>query len=233
MLTLSLFLNAGNSWESLPRKFKRQPTELFLLKTCVVIFQSLGFRMVQYIQCIGCWHLNNSCSLMQCYWPTNWRCTCQLQLWCLALVVLPECTFVRYRPGNGILVFTCPYTERPLPRENCSDGLAVSEEQFTEDSTENGSLLHSGNTVIIGSITSVMIALAWAGVQFSWSSAQVLVPLILGGVGIIAFFMIESMCSWIKEPTVSRSLSLSDRYRHIQLCTLIDSVVHSHKSDDS
>ena len=44
--------------------------------------------------------------------------------------------------------------------------------------------LCSGNIIIIGSATSCIIALTWAGVTLSWSSAQVIAPLIVGIAGL-------------------------------------------------
>ncbi|KAI0657015.1 iron permease [Cubamyces menziesii] len=41
-----------------------------------------------------------------------------------------------------------------------------------------------GNIIIIGSATSCIIALTWAGVTFPWSSAQVIAPLVIGLVGL-------------------------------------------------
>ncbi|KAH9979113.1 hypothetical protein BGW80DRAFT_1249328 [Lactifluus volemus] len=41
-----------------------------------------------------------------------------------------------------------------------------------------------GNILIIGSITSVVIGLAWGGVRYPWTSIHVLVPLIIGFVGL-------------------------------------------------
>lgn len=55
---------------------------------------------------------------------------------------------------------------------------------------------------MIGATTSLIIALAWAGVQYSWASTQTLVPLILGVVGLVAFmgweakFAIEPVVPW-------------------------------------
>lgn len=49
-----------------------------------------------------------------------------------------------------------------------------------------------GNAIIIVSTTITIIALTWAGVQHSWGSAAVLVPLILGLLGIGAFFVYEA-----------------------------------------
>ncbi|KAI1321917.1 major facilitator superfamily protein [Xylariaceae sp. FL0255] len=48
-----------------------------------------------------------------------------------------------------------------------------------------------GNLLFTASVTSVLVALAWAGVVYPWSSYQVLVPLILGFAGIIGFLFFE------------------------------------------
>ena len=60
--------------------------------------------------------------------------------------------------------------------------------------------VNSGNTVIIGSTVSILLALTWAGLQFAWNSPQVLAPLIIGGVGIAVFGLIEVFVA--KHPTV-------------------------------
>ncbi|KIP04468.1 hypothetical protein PHLGIDRAFT_109526 [Phlebiopsis gigantea 11061_1 CR5-6] len=57
-----------------------------------------------------------------------------------------------------------------------------------------------GNAVIIGSTVSVLLALTWAGLQFSWDSPQVLAPLIIGGVGIAVFGYIEAFL--VEHPTM-------------------------------
>ncbi|KAH8108240.1 iron permease [Phellopilus nigrolimitatus] len=44
-----------------------------------------------------------------------------------------------------------------------------------------------GNLIVVASTTAVIIALTWGGIQFPWSSARVLVPLILGLFGLVAF----------------------------------------------
>ena len=46
----------------------------------------------------------------------------------------------------------------------------------------------------------MLVALTWGGVRFRWDSAHVLAPLIIGFVGIIAFFVLER--TWIKGKTV-------------------------------
>ncbi|EIN09217.1 iron permease [Punctularia strigosozonata HHB-11173 SS5] len=57
-----------------------------------------------------------------------------------------------------------------------------------------------GNIMFVGSTTSVLLALTWAGQQFRWASFHVLVPLCIGFAGIFAFFALER---WVvREPTV-------------------------------
>ncbi len=58
-----------------------------------------------------------------------------------------------------------------------------------------------GIIVMIGSTVSILLAITWGGLQFPWTSAHVLVPLIVGALGIIVFFVLEMY--WLKGPTVS------------------------------
>ncbi|KAF9064952.1 major facilitator superfamily domain-containing protein [Rhodocollybia butyracea] len=57
-----------------------------------------------------------------------------------------------------------------------------------------------GLPIIIVGTMSVILALTLGGVRFPWSSVQVLVPLIIGIIAIVCFFVVEAR--WIKEPTV-------------------------------
>jgi len=50
-----------------------------------------------------------------------------------------------------------------------------------------------GNVLIIACTTAIVIALTWGGIQFSWSSPHVLVPLILGNVGLVLFMIYEAI----------------------------------------
>ncbi|KZS99914.1 MFS general substrate transporter [Laetiporus sulphureus 93-53] len=63
-----------------------------------------------------------------------------------------------------------------------------------------------GNMLIISSSTSVMIALTWGGVTAPWASYRVLVPLVLGLVGLAFFILYESI--WAIEPLVNPCSSL-------------------------
>ena len=48
-----------------------------------------------------------------------------------------------------------------------------------------------GNVIFVASISAVLIALSWAGAQYSWSSFRVLAPLIVGLAGLVSFFVYE------------------------------------------
>jgi len=61
-----------------------------------------------------------------------------------------------------------------------------------------------GNVIIIGSTTSLVIGLTWGGVNFSWSSPHVLVPLIIGICGVICFFFYEAFVA--TNPLVPHAL---------------------------
>lgn len=61
-----------------------------------------------------------------------------------------------------------------------------------------------GNFTVMGSSTAIVIAMTWGGVLYPWSAARVLVPLILGFVGLAAFLLYEAL--WAKYPLVPISL---------------------------
>ncbi|KAI0310338.1 MFS general substrate transporter [Amylostereum chailletii] len=66
-----------------------------------------------------------------------------------------------------------------------------------------------GNLIVIASTTAVVIALSWGGLEFAWSSARVLVPLVVGMVGLCGFLVYEATLA--KHPSVPISLILVDR----------------------
>ena len=67
--------------------------------------------------------------------------------------------------------------------------------------------LRRGNIVIIGSTVSMLVALTYGGLQFAWTSWHVLLPIIVGALGLCFFFVYEA--KWAKEPTVSRNQSIT------------------------
>ncbi|CDO74565.1 hypothetical protein BN946_scf184771.g1 [Trametes cinnabarina] len=64
--------------------------------------------------------------------------------------------------------------------------------------------LRSGNFLVIASTTCIVLGLTWGGIKFPWSSAKVLVPLIVGLVGLAFFILYEAM--WAKNPIVPITL---------------------------
>jgi MFS family permease len=59
----------------------------------------------------------------------------------------------------------------------------------------------AGNALLIASVVSVLIALNWAGAEYPWSSWRVIVPLVIGLMGIGGFLILEST-TLIPEPTM-------------------------------
>lgn len=51
----------------------------------------------------------------------------------------------------------------------------------------------SGTFLVIASTTACVIGLTWSGVQYAWTSAPVLVPLVAGLVGLGVFIVYESV----------------------------------------
>lgn len=49
----------------------------------------------------------------------------------------------------------------------------------------------SGTALIAGGSTAVILGITWGGVQAPWSSGQVIAPLVVGAVAIVAFFVYE------------------------------------------
>ncbi|KAI0259681.1 iron permease [Gloeopeniophorella convolvens] len=63
-----------------------------------------------------------------------------------------------------------------------------------------------GNALVMSSTTSVVIGLTWGGIQYPWSSARVLVPLVLGISGLCAFLVYELVfCKAPKMPIVLKT----------------------------
>ncbi|KAI5478027.1 MFS multidrug transporter [Pseudohyphozyma bogoriensis] len=56
------------------------------------------------------------------------------------------------------------------------------------------------NVIFVAATTSAILGITWAGSTYSWGSSHVLVPLVLGLVGIAVYLFIEK--TWVKNPTV-------------------------------
>ncbi|EIW57860.1 Mfs1.1 [Trametes versicolor FP-101664 SS1] len=60
-----------------------------------------------------------------------------------------------------------------------------------------------GSSLVTGSTVLIFLATTWGGLTFPWSSPQVLSLLIIGGIGMVLFFVIERY--WLKGPTIPRA----------------------------
>ena len=79
--------------------------------------------------------------------------------------------------------------------------------------------------LVIASTAAVVLALTWGGVQFPWSSAHILVPLLLGFAGLLAFMWYESrfaqiplVCEMIYLVGVGVLTPFQDSYRGPEHC---------------
>ena len=61
-----------------------------------------------------------------------------------------------------------------------------------------------GGGLFVSSTTSFLIGLSWGGIQYPWSSASTLVPLIIGGVGMVATIIWERTSPY--EPFLPSSI---------------------------
>jgi hypothetical protein len=64
-----------------------------------------------------------------------------------------------------------------------------------------GRIDYAGNIILIASVVSVLLALSWGGALYAWQTYQVLVPLVLGLLGLVLFHWYETM-PWIQVPTL-------------------------------
>ncbi|KAG5798393.1 hypothetical protein H9Q69_002541 [Fusarium xylarioides] len=55
--------------------------------------------------------------------------------------------------------------------------------------------------LLIGSVTSIVLALSWGGSKHPWSGWQTVVPLVIGLLALVAFFAYQG-APWLKEPTM-------------------------------
>jgi MFS family permease len=80
-----------------------------------------------------------------------------------------------------------------------------------------------GGFLFISSLTSFLIGLSWAGVQFRWSSFRTLVPMVVGAVGVFASLLWEHFSA--REPFLRRSLFYSGSAIAAYLCALVQGLL--------
>lgn len=79
--------------------------------------------------------------------------------------------------------------------------LNVRYQKETNLATRISTIDWAGNVIFIAAITSVLLALSWAGVLHPWSSYNVLVPLLVGMAGLAGFLVFEGS-RFAPNPTV-------------------------------
>ncbi|KAK4233028.1 putative MFS-type transporter YusP [Achaetomium macrosporum] len=79
-----------------------------------------------------------------------------------------------------------------------------------------------GNTIFVGSITSILIALVQGGVVYPWGAWQTILPLVIGFAGWGAFFVQQAFC---KEPTMPLRLFAHRTSASVSLQNFIVSVL--------
>lgn len=62
-----------------------------------------------------------------------------------------------------------------------------------------------GNALLILSVTSILLALAWGGTLHAWKSWRTIIPLVLGGLGLLAFAALQAS-GYVAEPTMPPKL---------------------------
>jgi MFS family permease len=81
-----------------------------------------------------------------------------------------------------------------------------------------------GNLILVASVVSILIALSWANTRYSWSAYQIIVPLVMGFVGMGVFFAYESS-KFCVQPTIPPRM-FANRTSAIGLvCTFIQSML--------
>lgn len=80
----------------------------------------------------------------------------------------------------------------------------------------------SGNTIFIASTVSVLIGITWGGVVYPWSSYKVIVPLILGFVGLGLFVTYEgNIC---KNPSLPKEIIINRTAATVLAVTFLPTV---------
>lgn len=82
----------------------------------------------------------------------------------------------------------------------------------------------AGNFIFIAAICSVLIALSWAGAVYPWSSYHILVPLIVGLVGLAGFLVFEGS-RFAPHPTMPLHLMSNRTSATAYILSLLHSIV--------
>ncbi|KAL2020318.1 hypothetical protein VTK56DRAFT_8546 [Thermocarpiscus australiensis] len=80
-----------------------------------------------------------------------------------------------------------------------------------------------GGFLFISSMTSFLVGISWAGIQFEWSSVQAITPIVVGVVGVIIAILWEWFCA--SEPFLRPSLFCSTSAIATYACALFQGFI--------
>lgn len=81
-----------------------------------------------------------------------------------------------------------------------------------------------GNAIFIGAVVAVLLALTWAGPVYQWSSAQIIIPLVIGLLGLLAFIAFEWTPRLAPEPSFPRVIVSNRTSAAVLTMTLVNSI---------
>lgn len=81
-----------------------------------------------------------------------------------------------------------------------------------------------GNAIFIGAVVAVLLALTWAGPVYQWNSAQIIVPLVIGLLGLLAFVAFEWTPRLAPEPSFPRVVVANRTSAAVLTMTLVNSI---------
>ncbi|KAH0489330.1 hypothetical protein TgHK011_009763 [Trichoderma gracile] len=83
----------------------------------------------------------------------------------------------------------------------------------------------SGNAIFVAAIVSALIALTWGGTIYSWSTYHIVVPLVLGLIGILLFAAFEWTPRLCPEPSFPRQIVSNRTSAAALILTFIHAIV--------
>jgi MFS family permease len=125
------------------------------------------------------------------------------------------CFYINVRIFPSPPIFRCrAYADRhEIQLPFCGLGFAVVP-LFVKLTTTKSSLISklrrvdwTGGALFVGGLTTFLIGLSWAGIQYAWSSAQTIAPMVIGACFVVLSIVWE--CKWAKEPFLTVSLFYS------------------------
>lgn len=81
-----------------------------------------------------------------------------------------------------------------------------------------------GNAIFIGAVVAVLLALTWAGPVYQWNSAQIIMPLVIGLLGLLAFIAFEWTPRLAPEPSFPRVIVSNRTSAAVLTMTMVNSI---------